>query len=208
MSRIRKVGSFINGGSDSNTFESILDMQTKITSLLGIDVGHIVNLYRFEGVPNYHRRVLATTNDGSGVAVRINTSVDKDTPAFKDVFANIVVGSTYYDTDTGATVMWNGTEAVLPSNTATKDEVFASCGFETLILEGDMTIHVGQVVNLTYIEDGEYTPAIFKTTSNLIAGIDGETVTGVSEGIATVSCGGASIKVTVIPNPNVIIEEV
>lgn len=206
--RNRKIGSFINGGSDANTFESILDMQTKITSLLGIDVGHIVNLYRFDSIPNYHRRVLSTTDDGSGVPVRINTSTVIASPVFKDVFANIVVGSTYYDVDTKAVVMWNGTELVLPSNTATKNEVFSACGFETLILEGDMTIHVGQVVNLTYIEDGEYTPAIFKTTSNLIAGIDGETVTGVSEGVATVSCGDVSIKVTVIPNPNVIIEEV
>ena len=206
--RNRKLGSFINGGSDANTFESILDMQTKITSLLGIDIGHVVNLYRFDNEPNYHRRVLSMTNDGSGVPVRINTSTVITAPAFKDCFANIVVGSTYYDTETKAVVMWNGTEITQAGNTATRTEVFEACGFETLILEGDITIHVGQVKALTYIEDGEYTPAIFKTTSNLIAGIDGETVTGVSEGVATVSVGDVSIKVTVVPNPNVIIEEV
>lgn len=201
--RERGIKTFINAGSDSNTFDNILDLQNEITAILGLDFGHIIKLYRFESLPNPHHRIISTTDDGSGVPITINTSTVPSVPNLVECYANIVIGGIYYDEETQATVMWNGSDTILPTNMATREEVFAECGFETSILEGDVTIEVGDTLELTYIFEGEYEQGVFSSSKPLIVMIDGQNIIGVSEGSSVVSCGEASINVLVIPSSKI-----
>lgn len=108
MSSDRLVQAFIADVDDMNTFDNIEQMKSEISGIKGIQMNHIVRLYRFNGSDSsrIHYRIISKTNDGTGVPVRINTSRDPVAPKVIDAFANICIGFPYWED--GNLVYWDG----------------------------------------------------------------------------------------------------
>lgn len=160
----RLIRPFITDADDLFAFENIAQMQSEIQAIRGMAINKIIRLNRFEGLESsrIHYRRISTTDDGSGVPIRINISTDPKVAQYIDAYAVLAVGFPFWEpTDNGIQIVfWDGEkkvvlgESVVRTSILSADEIDTSqsSGFypNSIILNG-----ISDVKSFQYVENGK-----------------------------------------------------
>lgn len=116
--KINPLRPFITDADDLFTFPNLEVMKQEIQAISGVQYNQMLRLYRFDGSDKarIHYRIIEKTNDGTGVAIRINTSKDPKVAVYEDAFANIAHGFPYYipsPDGSSQLVYWDGERNVV-----------------------------------------------------------------------------------------------
>ena len=135
----RIVAPFITDADDLFAFDNIEQMKQEISGIAGINYNQIIRLNRFEGsdLARIHYRRIADKDDGSGVAITINTSNDKTAPKIVQAYAVLAVGFPFYKPaeevgGKGQLVYWDGTQYVILGEAATQRAIMTESESLTL----------------------------------------------------------------------------